>query len=192
MSALHLCIDMQVWELEKFSAPRRQQFHAAVTETARQFQAYGTPTLYVAYTDPLEGERDPVGNLLGDFRQIQQALLKRDNRARLAIALPPDAVAATKTDYSAGQSRPIRDFVAMLAPRQIILTGAWEATHDDDYGCCVTQTAIDFRRAGYEVSIVAEATNVKYERPSDLVKRRLVHRPHGVRVDPLAAILQAL
>ncbi len=118
--------------------------------------------------------------------------MKRGERAQLAIALPPDAVVATKTDYSAGQSRPICEYVATVAPRRIILTGAWEATHDDHYGCCVTATAVDFRRAGYEVSIVAEATNVKYERPSDLIRRRLVHRPHDVKVEPLAAILRAL
>ena len=192
MSALHLCIDMQIWEMKKFTPENADSLRSAVTETAQKLEANGVQTLYVAFTDALEFKRDPVGNMLGSFRMVQTALLKRGKEALIDLFPSSNALAATKTDYSAASARPIADFVSSVKPKRIILSGAWEATDAYYDTCCLTKTAVDFRKAGYEVSIVAEATNATLKPSVDLAERQRLHRPHGLKVDPLAAIMKSL
>lgn len=192
MSALHLCIDMQIWEMKKFDPDDARIFRAAVTHANQRFADKGVETLYVAFTDSLETIPDPIGNILGSFRDVQRSLLKRGDRALIDLPAPENAIAATKTDYSAGKAKPIADYIAAKGALRLFLSGAWEATDNDHESCCVTATAIDFQKAGYAVSIVAEATNAAFKPSLNLAKRQKLHRPHGVRVEPLAAILQSL
>lgn len=192
MSALHLCIDMQVWEMKKFTPDDADSLRSAVTETAQRLETKSVQTLYVAFTDAFDVKCDPVGNVLGSFRMVQRALLKRGKDALIDLFPPPNAIAATKMDYSAATARPIADYVTAMKPKHIILSGAWEATDQYYDTCCLTKTAVDFRKAGYEVSIVAEATNAAYKSSVSLADRQRLHRPHGVQVEPLAAIMKSL
>lgn len=192
MTALHLCIDMQIWEMKKFTPARADSFRSAVTETAQKLETNGVQTLYIAFTDSLDAKHDPVGNILGSFRAVQRTLLKRGKEAQFDLQPSPHALAATKTDYSASKAKPIFDFVAARNPKLIILSGAWEATSEHYETCCLTETAVDFRRAGYAVTIAAEATNAALKPSMNLAKRQRLHRPHDVRVEPLAAIMKSL
>jgi hypothetical protein len=66
---------------------------------------------------------------------------------------------------------------------------------DNIENCCVSVTARDFRRAGYKVTIVAEATQrgiVSREGFLPLKKRRENHEKFGVGVTSLAKLLADL
>ncbi len=192
MTALHLCIDMQVWELQKFMPGHARSLRSAVAGATQRLEANGVQTLYIAFTDALDAAQDPVGNILSSFQSVQRALLSRGDGAQIDLQPPPNALAATKTDFSAAKAKPIADYVAARGTKRIFLSGAWEATNKDFTTCCLTETAIDFRRAGYDVCIIAEATNAALKPSITLADRQRLHRPHGVKVESLAAIMKSL
>lgn len=191
--AIHLCIDMQDWEMARLEPDAARRFMRSVTDTTAALASHGIPTLYVGYTDS-KYIRKPAPEVFGAFSMVQQALFERSEDAVISLAPLPPALAATKHDISAMKAPLIAKHV-LGGYQRVIISGACEADTREIGQYCATMSAIDFRQAGRAVTLVAEATDIGYKAdalPLTVAQRAALHAPYGVGVKPLREILNRL
>ena len=194
MSAIHLCIDIQ--KGHPLAYPDLigcwDNLKANISLLGQQLSQRGIKTVYVA----LEGGLVPFEEGVGLFKDTPAFTKQRlDEDARLLIDFPlsPNSLVAYKTTYSVHAESAIADYIFRNGYKKIILSGVAErvSTLFPEVHFCVTETAIDFRRAGYEVVIAADATDegTLLEDRLSLEHRKKFHRRWGVKVNPISKII---
>ncbi|MDR3448410.1 MAG: hypothetical protein P4M15_01440 [Alphaproteobacteria bacterium] len=212
MRAIHFCIDMQKnYPAERpHYSPWWGSVKRNITRLDHLLRERGIDTVYVAYgsSGHIEPFKQGVG-MVKDMPLRSREVLDRHPDMMVDFDLPPTALLAFKNDFSLCHEPAISDYVRCNEISTIILSGIFEASeilHDQRkgipephayygyYGHCLSQTAWDFRLAGHEVVIAAEATQRGVEDStyfSPLAKRRATHGTIGIKVNPVDEIMDS-
>ncbi len=125
-----------------------------------------------------------------------QETLQRFPGADIDLLQSPDSLIAFKNHYSLYREPSIRDYVEREGYTTIILSGLTEGDIAKKDYYCVSETAFDFAKAGYNVIIAAEATNrglpemTRYY--TSLEQRRDDHNAPGLRIMPIDEIMAGI
>jgi nicotinamidase-related amidase len=212
MSVLHLCIDMQAnYKNAAFSKPAWDDLESATLSLIDRLKYRNIPTVYVHYSKKFT----PFTKGVGQFRDTPPAtkavLMDSGKKFALNSALPltPVSLVAYKTEFSAFRESSIAHWIEKQGFSKIILSGVFEKhkqkkafetisnvfRRNSAESCCVSATARDFKRAGYDVIIAAEATQCGIEGRKGflpLEERNKNHERFGVKVTPVKELLSDL
>jgi nicotinamidase-related amidase len=199
MSVVHLCIDVQRVYPEYFEHCGLwwDTMRSTIDGLINSLTARDVPTIYVAAANKFIGEVSELGHISRHNARILRAYPSNN----IDFPLEPQDLVAFKTGASACKESAIAQYLDSIGASRLILSGIYEDNFDDNKlnpGYCLTQTAVDFRKAGYEVTIAAEATNQgayakqKLEGGLDLKQRIYGHNYFDVALRPIKQILADL
>jgi nicotinamidase-related amidase len=212
MSILHLCVDMQErYKNTAFTKSDWMDLEEKTLSLIDNLKSRDIPTVYVHYSKKFTPFKKGVGYLRDTPPATKAVLINSGITHALNNALPltPVSLVAYKNDYSVYKEFSIARWIEKQGFTKIILSGIFEKHGKNTfleklsgifrrscaYECCVSITARDFRRAGYDVVIAAEATQCGIEGRKDflpLEERRKNHRKLGVKVLPMRELLSDL
>jgi nicotinamidase-related amidase len=196
---VHLCIDVQKGCLEQvtYGVLWWDSMRSNIRSLAGELTKRNVPTIYVAFAHSFKGEVAEVAKMSAHNRLF----LQKWPEAEIDFPLQSSDFIAFKTGYSARQEEAIAEHLKAMQASTVILSGLSEDGFYNgqiDPKFCVTQTAIDFRKAGYDVVIAAEATDQgtfaenKLTGYLDFKHRENWHNRFGVAVQPIKQILSDL
>lgn len=189
---IHLCIDVlegyaayggfgDWWGIMKFN----------IYSMVSALQRKGVKTAYVVYDPrlpPLKNGIDVLGSVPHDIRPFLAAPSNK-----VDFDLTKHDLLAIKNKFSAGQVPEIMQYLRANNYKTVILSGVFEAKNIwRTKRACVTATAKDLRRAGFNVVIAAETTQLGVPQSPyyfSLAARRFIHGLWRVPVLPVADIV---
>jgi nicotinamidase-related amidase len=209
MSVLHLCIDMQAnYKNAAFSMPAWADLEGATLSLIDHLKNRNIPTVYVHYSKKFTPFKKGVGHFRDTPPATKAILIDGGRKYALNSTLPltPLSLVAYKTEFSAYKEGAIARWIKARGFSKIILSGVFEKHKKNNalenmsgiFGrksirkCCVSATARDLKRAGYDVIIAAEATQCGIEGRKGflpLEERKRNHERFGVKVTPVKELL---
>ncbi len=189
MSAIHFCIDMQTGQLAALPPFARDSVKRNNLDLIAELETRGVSTVYLAYVNQQVGSMLPAAvQFCRELSLAATTVMDYYPALKIDMPLSPFSLIGFKNSCSAYEQDKIVGYVEANGYSHIILSGLYEA-RDDIKGSCVSETACDFARAGKQVTIVAEATNLG---AIALGRRQKLHRPYNVAVTPMAQVMDDL
>lgn len=187
---VHLCIDFQsTYRLNWFERPWWNPVKKNILRNISDFAALGIPTLYIAYIYHAKVLSDGVCR----YADLPAAHLDQLNKKynRFDFPLSPHDLVGFKRQSSITTATPVLDYLARKGYSTALLSGVFEKEPDAKSveGRCVSISAKELRAEGFDVVILADATN---QRGESLEERRATHAPWGVKVLESQTVLRGL
>ncbi|MDR3425286.1 MAG: isochorismatase family protein [Alphaproteobacteria bacterium] len=149
------------------------------------------PTVYFAHSETFVPLQKGVELFEAIPPKLKTRLARNNGLEAVDFDLPPDALFAVKKNYSAYQEKAIAKWLKTNGYSGVILCGLFEAGEEARNGYCVSETAHDLVKAGFDVIIAAEATDLGIKGNDDFLpldKRREIHSRWGARIEPIKDI----
>lgn len=193
---LYFEMDMQSAHLQNLSSSARTELetNARLFEKALKTHT-NVPVVHVAYAVGIESFKKGIGTV-AEAPKTTQDLLKKVPFS-FVQKLEPSSLVATKGQPSLAKEPTIKIFLANNRNIKTIVLGGVNEGWDNLQGSCLTETAVDLAKMGYDVIIPSEVTNLglrskEFHRPLEDRAAYFASLHKNISVKPADEILRDL